>query len=111
MGCRYYRGMATEGEVALARREPHNQYDANAIQVLNVMGTQIGHIPRVIASKLASYMDSGHLLVEAVISGEKGYYECPVKLQLFGTNEPVAQAQLIKRMRAGTYVFIYDVLY
>lgn len=37
-------------------REPENPYDQNAIQVRNVMGDQIGHLPRTIASKLAPYM-------------------------------------------------------
>lgn len=37
-------------------REPENPYDQNAIQVRNVMGDQIGHIPRTIASKLAPYI-------------------------------------------------------
>lgn len=47
-------------------------------------------------------MDRRDLFVEALISGEKGYYECPVSLRLYGTNEPIAQAQLIERMKAGT---------
>lgn len=37
-------------------REPANPYDQNAIQARNVMGEQIGHLPRTIASKLAPYM-------------------------------------------------------
>ncbi|KAF1953942.1 hypothetical protein CC80DRAFT_476857 [Byssothecium circinans] len=100
VGCRYYDGYATMGEMALVRREPTNRYDRNAIQVLNVQGAQIGHIPKGEAAKLAPYMDGRHLIVEAIISGEKGYYDCPVSLRLYGTNEPNAQAQLIDRMRA-----------
>lgn len=38
------------------QRDPGNQYDRNAIQVNNVMGAQIGHIPRQVAAKLAGYM-------------------------------------------------------
>lgn len=34
------------------------QYDANAIQVSNVLGVQIGHIPRAVAAKLAPYLVS-----------------------------------------------------
>ncbi|GAA3299278.1 hypothetical protein GCM10020218_088610 [Dactylosporangium vinaceum] len=45
VGVRYYRGQATIGEHVLLKREPHNQYDRNAIRVDNVMGAQVGHIP------------------------------------------------------------------
>lgn len=40
----------------MLRREPSNQYDRTAICVDNVMAAQIGHIPRQVAAKLASYM-------------------------------------------------------
>lgn len=56
MGVRYYRGHATPGEHVILVREPTNPYDGNAIQVRNVMGAQIGHIPRTAAMKLARYM-------------------------------------------------------
>jgi SWI/SNF-related matrix-associated actin-dependent regulator of chromatin subfamily A3 len=56
VGVRYYRGHATLGEHVILRREPSNQYDRNAIRVDNVMGHQIGHIPRNVAAKLARYM-------------------------------------------------------
>ncbi len=32
------------------------QYDSNAIRVDNVLGHQIGHIPRTVAEKLAPYL-------------------------------------------------------
>ncbi|KAF2034663.1 hypothetical protein EK21DRAFT_85239 [Setomelanomma holmii] len=100
VGCRFYTGYATVGEMVIARREPHNQYDRNAIQVLNVQGAQIGHIPKTVAAKLAKYLDNRSLLVEAQITGEKGYYECPIKLKLYGTDEPVERENLISQMRA-----------
>jgi SWI/SNF-related matrix-associated actin-dependent regulator of chromatin subfamily A3 len=56
VGIRYYNGYATVGEQVMVRREPGNPYDSNAIQVNNVQGTQIGHIPRNLAAKLAPYM-------------------------------------------------------
>lgn len=40
----------------ILKREPSNPYDRNAIRVDNVMGHQIGHIPRNVAQKLAKYM-------------------------------------------------------
>lgn len=56
VGVQYYRGFATLGEHVAVKREPQNPYDSNAIRVLNVMGQQIGHIPRTVAAKLAKYM-------------------------------------------------------
>jgi SWI/SNF-related matrix-associated actin-dependent regulator of chromatin subfamily A3 len=58
VGVRYYDGYATPGEQVMIRREPGNPYDSNAIRINNVQGTQIGHLPRQIASKLAPYMVS-----------------------------------------------------
>ena len=56
VGVRFYNGYAIIGEHVILQRQPTNPYDRNAIQVLNVMGAQIGHIPRNMASKLAGYM-------------------------------------------------------
>lgn len=56
VGVRFYNGIATPGEYVTPRREPHNQYDRNAIRVDNVMNAQIGHIPRQTAAKFAKYM-------------------------------------------------------
>jgi SWI/SNF-related matrix-associated actin-dependent regulator of chromatin subfamily A3 len=36
VGCRFYNGYVTMGEMVLLRREPENKYDANAIVVNNV---------------------------------------------------------------------------
>jgi len=100
VGCRFYNGYATVGEMVVARREPNNAYDKNAIRVLNVQGDQIGHIPKTVAAKLANYMDNRSLLIEAQITGEKGVYECPLELKFYGTNEPVERENLISQMRA-----------
>jgi SWI/SNF-related matrix-associated actin-dependent regulator of chromatin subfamily A3 len=56
VGIRYYDGYATVGEQVMIKREPRNPYDSNAIRVNNVQGTQIGHLPRNLAAKLAPYM-------------------------------------------------------
>lgn len=56
VGVRFYSGHATAGEFVVVRREPGNQYDANAIRIDNVMGQQIGHIPRIMAAKLAPFL-------------------------------------------------------
>jgi SWI/SNF-related matrix-associated actin-dependent regulator of chromatin subfamily A3 len=72
----------------------------NAIQVKNVQGDQIGHIPRGPASKLAKYMDQGQLLVEGVTTGSMGHFDCPIALMLYGTEEPGERDRLINQMKA-----------
>ncbi|KAJ5495403.1 hypothetical protein N7539_000519 [Penicillium diatomitis] len=99
VGVRFYRGVATPGEHVVLRREPHNQYDRNAIRVDNVMGAQIGHIPRGMAAKLAPYMDARDLSVEGILTGYKGQFDCPVLLRLFGTNDPARRDDLKHRMQ------------
>ncbi|KAJ5134623.1 hypothetical protein N7526_005988, partial [Penicillium atrosanguineum] len=99
VGVRFYNGVATPGEHVILKREPQNQYDPNAIRVDNVMGAQIGHIPRGLAAKLAKYMDPHDLLVEGILTGGKSFYDCPVMLNLFGTCEATRKDDLKKRMQ------------
>ncbi|KAE8369141.1 SNF2 family N-terminal domain-containing protein [Aspergillus caelatus] len=98
VGVRYYRGHATYGEHVILRREPGNQYDSNAIRVENVMGAQIGHIPRNMAAKLAKYMDTRSLVVDGVLTGEIGPWDCPIVLSLFGTSDPARRQELKSQM-------------
>lgn len=100
VGVQYYSGYATVGEYVVLCRQPSNQYDRNAIQVTNVQRDQIGHIPRVMASKLAKYMDNGSLLIEGSLAGRVGQYDCPLALKLFGTSDPIERANLRSQMRS-----------
>ncbi|PYI15303.1 hypothetical protein BO99DRAFT_484618 [Aspergillus violaceofuscus CBS 115571] len=100
VGVRYYRGHATIGEHVIIKREPSNQYDRNAIRVDNVMGNQIGHIPRTMAAKLAKYLDGRSLLVEGMLTGVIGAYDCPVVLRLYGTANPELRRALKSSMEA-----------
>ncbi|KAL1860404.1 hypothetical protein VTK73DRAFT_7359 [Phialemonium thermophilum] len=99
VGIRYYNGYATAGELVICRREPHNPYDSNAIQVSNVLGIQVGHIPRNVASKLAPYLDSGDITLEAQLLDEKGFYDVPVRLYLYGTSNPLGRMDLEARLK------------
>ena len=99
VGVRYYTGRATIGEYVVIRREPRNPYDSNAIRVDNVVGNQIGHIPKQIAAKLARLMDSKALLVEGALTGRKGEYDVPIGLKLFGSADSVESAALKKQMQ------------
>ena len=47
------------GESLSLVRDPNNQYDRNAIMVLNSSGNQLGFISKEVASNLAYNMDSG----------------------------------------------------
>ena len=100
VGVQHYRGLASAGEYVILRREPSNPYDINAIRVENVRREQIGHIPRAMASKLASYMDSGALKVEGSLTGYIGSFDGPIALKLFGTSDPVDRANLRNQMKA-----------
>ncbi|TLD30553.1 hypothetical protein PspLS_02819 [Pyricularia sp. CBS 133598] len=91
---KYYNGIVSPGELTICRREPTNPYDVNAIRVDNVQGAQIGHFPRKIVEKLAPYIDANDIVIEAKIMGEKTTFDCPAKIFIFGTSEPLARAQL-----------------
>jgi SWI/SNF-related matrix-associated actin-dependent regulator of chromatin subfamily A3 len=99
VGVRYYNGHVTSGEMCLLVREPSNQYDVNAIRVDNVRGQKIGHIARGNAAKLAPFMDSQALLVECATTGEKEYFDCPIALSLYGSNDPTQRELLKDRMK------------
>ncbi|KAK4175876.1 putative DNA repair and recombination protein RAD5B [Triangularia setosa] len=104
VGVRYYNGVVTVGEVVVSKREPSNQYDANAIRIDNVFGSQVGHIPRNVASKLAPYMDAGDIDIEVVVSGPKQYYECPVQINIYGTTNPMGRLALEDRLKKDKLV-------
>ncbi|PGH23389.1 hypothetical protein AJ80_02499 [Polytolypa hystricis UAMH7299] len=98
VGIRYYHGHATVGEYVSINRDRGNRYDTNAIRVDNVMGRQIGHLPRQIAAKLAPYLDSKDLIAEGMLIGNKGEFDWPIDVKLFGTSQSVAQVALMQRM-------------
>lgn len=100
VGVRYYNGLVTPHELVMLQREAHNQYDSNAIRVNNVMGQQIGHLPRNLVAKLAPYIDRNDLVIEGVLTGEKGFYDCPIRLYLYGSSEPATRTALEARLKA-----------
>ncbi|RYC65063.1 hypothetical protein CHU98_g1159 [Xylaria longipes] len=100
VGVRYYDAIVTPGESILCIREPSNAYDRNAVRVDNIMGSQIGHLPRILAQKLAPYLDSGEILLDGVLNGDKGPYECPIRLYFYGTRIPLARLKLEAKLKA-----------
>ncbi|KAK0621623.1 SNF2 family N-terminal domain-containing protein [Bombardia bombarda] len=99
VGVRYYSGVATVGELVICHREPSNQYDPNAIRVDNVFGDQIGHIPRTVAAKLAPYIDRNDIAIEAILTGRKEFYDCPIRIDIYGTSNPIDRANLEERLK------------
>jgi len=54
-----------------------------------------------VAEKISNNsQDSRAVVMEGIISGEKGFYDCPVHLKLFGPGEPIARAELESRLKA-----------
>jgi len=92
VGVQHYDGVVSDREEVVLRRQPTNMYDRNAIQVLNIRGEQIGHVPREMASLLAPVMDrfdGTELRVEGHIPrGSGNVYSIPVRLQIYGQNNP-----------------------
>ncbi|KIK94979.1 hypothetical protein PAXRUDRAFT_141720 [Paxillus rubicundulus Ve08.2h10] len=90
VGVQYYQGLVGPGEEVRLIREPHNQYDRNAIQVKNIGGTQVGHIPRNIASKLAPLLDQRLITVEGVMyeGNLTGFsYSLSMSLKIYGASD------------------------
>ncbi|ESZ89846.1 hypothetical protein SBOR_9777 [Sclerotinia borealis F-4128] len=100
VGVRYYAGYASPGEQVIVRREPGNPYDSNAIRISNVQGTQIGHLPRNLALKLAGFLDARTIVLEGILAGEKGAFDCPVLLKIYGPADPVVRANLENQLKA-----------
>ena len=43
--------------------------------------------------------DRGDIKLEAQLTGEKGFYDCPVRLSLYGPSGPVERAQIEKSLK------------
>ncbi|KAI2611978.1 SNF2 family N-terminal domain-containing protein [Hypoxylon sp. NC1633] len=104
VGVRYYRGVVNPGERVLLRREPHNQYDKNAIRVDNVMGIQIGHLPAKVVLKLAPYIDSNEIILDGILTGHKDSFSCPVRLSFYGPSNTSSRLQLEERLKSDKFL-------
>ncbi|PCH43964.1 hypothetical protein WOLCODRAFT_133049 [Wolfiporia cocos MD-104 SS10] len=96
VGVQYYKGLVGVGEEVRLVREPHNNYDRNAIQVKNIGGTQVGHVPRNVAAKLAPLMDKSLVTVEGVMH-EGNLIGCPyslsMSLKIYGPSDKRVQLE------------------
>ncbi|PVF99077.1 hypothetical protein CPB86DRAFT_784078 [Serendipita vermifera] len=98
VGVQYYDGMVGIGEQVDLLRQPTNQYDRNAIQVVNISGRQVGHLPRLVASRLAPLMDQDLVSVEGTMtSGNlrgKNPYKLSIDITIFGPSNPASRKRL-----------------
>ena len=93
------------------------QYDPNAIRVDNVFGIQVGHIPRTVAAKLSPYLvseaivtlpayqllttpkDCNEITLETKLVGDKGFYDVPVRVYIYGTSDLLGRQALEERLK------------
>ncbi|KAI0276598.1 SNF2 family N-terminal domain-containing protein [Russula aff. rugulosa BPL654] len=90
VGVQYYKGLVDVGEQVRLIREPNNRYDRNAIAVQNIGRTQVGHVPRQMAAKLAPYIDAGLITIEGTMNEgnlHKFNYSLSVTLKIYGPSD------------------------
>ncbi|KAK1224593.1 hypothetical protein PQX77_012488 [Marasmius sp. AFHP31] len=98
VGIQYYHGLVGPGEEVVLQREPTNRYDGNAIRVLNIAGTQVGHIPRNVASNLAPLLDARKITLEGVmldgnLGGRSGVWNLTVKIKIYGPSDKIDELE------------------
>ena len=109
VGVRHYDGNAALGDQVLLERDHRNPYDKNAIQVSSSAQRQIGHIPRQMAAKLAPLIDNRQIHLEGVVTGKKGIYELPIRLDVYATCEDEAsKARITEELRSGGMPFTIE---
>lgn len=84
VGLQYYEGRVSDREMVRLIREPNNPYDRNAIQVMNILGQQIGHVERVKACQLSPLVDGKLAIMEGlVLGGSKNRYKLRCSVYVF----------------------------
>lgn len=87
VGLQYYSGRVSDQEMVRLIREPNNPYDRNAIQVVNILGDQIGHIERYKACHLAPLVDDSLALIEGIVPhGSKNKFRMPCLVHIFSND-------------------------
>ncbi|KAH9942327.1 SNF2 family N-terminal domain-containing protein [Epithele typhae] len=91
VGVQYYKALTPK---------PCHHFSSNAIQVKNIGGVQVGHVPRNVASKLAPLMDSGLVTVEGVMRQgnlTSFCYSLEMMLKIYGPSDKrhILEAKLL----------------
>ncbi|KAL1197066.1 putative SWI/SNF-related matrix-associated actin-dependent regulator [Cardamine amara subsp. amara] len=90
VGLRYYAGRINGREMVRLVREPSNQYDKNAIRVLNMLSFQVGHIERTVAAALSPLIDSDMIVVEGIVPNTRSKserFKIPCQIHVFAKLE------------------------
>ncbi|KAH8918379.1 hypothetical protein BT69DRAFT_1247622 [Atractiella rhizophila] len=87
-GQQHYSGASSmrAGQHLAFRREPHNRYDRNAIEILHPGYTlKIGHVPAVLAKNLAPLIDTMSIKLEGQADfSQRNYFTTGVQLHIYG---------------------------
>lgn len=91
-GQTYYSAYPRKGDILVAKREPQNQHDPNAVS-LWLHEQQAGHLPRRDAATFAPRMDSG-FRVEVVCVRARGNAKngAPIEIRVFEASEAPAKS-------------------
>ncbi|CAH2074061.1 unnamed protein product [Thlaspi arvense] len=90
VGLKYYAGRINGRELVGLVREPLNQYDQNAIRVLNMRSVQVGHIERTVAAVLSPLIDSHRIVVEGIVPNTRSStnkFKIPCQIHIFAKLE------------------------
>ncbi|XP_010514866.2 PREDICTED: putative SWI/SNF-related matrix-associated actin-dependent regulator of chromatin subfamily A member 3-like 1 [Camelina sativa] len=103
VGLQYYSGRINGREMVGLVREPLNQYDKNAIRVLNTRSVQVGHIERAVAAVLSPLLDSHMIVAEGIVPNTRSNsnrFKIPCQIHVFAKVEalPVVKSTI---SRAG----------
>ena len=76
------------GDILKLVREPHNEYDPNAVRIDTPAGKKLGYVPRIKADIIAALMDAGKRIVAVVVDTEvykedENYYPVKVTVELY----------------------------
>ena len=71
------------GEELTLRREPDNEHDALAIQILTADGTHLGYVPRAKNEPLAHLMDAGKFLFAKLTGKSRENRWLKIDVQIF----------------------------
>ncbi len=83
VGIRHYAGKIELDGTFRCRREPGNEYDKNAIKVMNEEGEQVGYLDSQMAKILAPYLDDKSIRLRCDVTGEDDGFCIPILLRIY----------------------------
>lgn len=83
VGINHYDGEVAEDKAIRFLREPDNQYDSNAIKVINDNKDQVGYLDRKTAKFLAPFMDKKKVKLRCELVGQGDGFCIPIRLEIY----------------------------